>query len=109
PVSAATARQWQDASLLDLTTETVVAFLAIITSIPAGRRFTVNDLRSRLDAADVPARQRGGLFNRALAAGLIEAVKVSAWGVDYDVRVASTSEKTHRATVRVYRRTGPES
>ena len=108
-MTAATARQWQDASLLDLTTETVVAFLAIITSIPPGRRFTVNDLRSRLDAADIPARQRGGLFNRAIAAGLIEAVKVSAWGVDYDVRVASTSAKTHRATVRVYRRTGPES
>lgn len=108
-MSTQTAQQWQEASLLDLTDEVDGAFAAIIASIPPGRRFTVNDLRSRLDAADIPPRQRGGLFNRAIAAHQIEAVTVSAWGVDYDVRVPSTGGTANRATVRVYRRTGSRS
>jgi hypothetical protein len=99
---------WQESSLTDLTEETERAFFGVIESIPVGRRFSVNDLRHRLDAMDVPDKQRGGLFNRALAAGLIVAVTASAWGVDYPVRIPSTGSTAHNATVRVYRRVRPE-
>ncbi len=107
-VTTSTSAPWQEISLIELSEDTEAAFMTVIASVPVGRKFTVNDVRRRLDAAEVPAGQRGGLFNRAIAAGLILPVKVSAWGVDYDVRVPSTGETAHAATVRVYRRIGVE-
>lgn len=80
--------------------------MGVIESIPSGRRFTVNDLRDRLDAANIPASARGGLFARASRLGLIEPVRITAWGVTADVYVASTGDTAHAATVRVYRRRG---
>lgn len=103
-----TSVQWQESSLLDLTEDAESAFMALVESIPPGRRFSVNDVRHRLDAMGLPDKQRGGLFNRALAAGLIEAVTVNSWGIDYPVRVPSTGPKAHNATVRVYRRVGDQ-
>ncbi|MEN1976874.1 hypothetical protein [Cellulomonas olei] len=103
----APARPWTETSLLDLAGRTATArFLSVVESIPPRTRFTVNDIRHRLDAADVPERLRGGLMHAAKMAGLIESVTVSAWGQDYEVRVRSTGETAHRATVRVYRRLG---
>lgn len=98
-------RQWQELSLTDLTVEAEAAFMGVIESIPVGCRFSVNDLRDRLDAIGIEAGHRGGLFNRAIAAGLCRSVRVSAWGVTYDVRIPSTGPSAHGATVRMYRRT----
>lgn len=104
---SAQVHQWQESSLIELTQGPEQAFMTVVSSIPPGRRFTVNDIRGRLDAAEIPADQRGALFNRAIAAGLIHKVTVSAWGIDYPVRVRSTGSTAHSATVRVYRRTEP--
>lgn len=101
-------RDWQASTLLDFTEATPAQrFMRIIAELPPRTRFTVNDLRDRLDAAEVPNRKRGGLMFAAEQARLIEAVTVSAWGVDYPVRVPSTGSSAKRATVRVYRRVAP--
>jgi hypothetical protein len=104
--AVAPARAWQESTLLDLTGTPAQRFMRIITDIPPRSRFTVNDLRPRLDAAEIPNRQRGRLMLAAQAAQLIEPVTVSAWGQDYDVRVRSTGASAKRATVRVFRRLG---
>jgi hypothetical protein len=101
-------RDWQESTLLDFTEDTPAQrFMRMITELPPRTRFTVNDLRDRLDAAEVPNRLRGGLMSAAVAAHLIEAVTVAAWNVDYPVRVPSTGLSAKRATVRVYRRVAP--
>jgi hypothetical protein len=108
-VSAATATRAAvvETTLLDLTGDTPAArFLHVIESIPPRTRFTVNDIRHRLDAADVPNAARGGLISAAKAAGLIELSTISAWGRHYPERVPSTGGSAKRATVCVYRRTG---
>jgi hypothetical protein len=104
--ASAPARAWQDSTLLDLTGTAAQRFMRVIEEIPARTRFTINDIRPRLDDAEVPNDLRGGLIHAAKEAGLIEPVTVSAWGVDYDVRVRSTGTSARSATVRVYRRLG---
>jgi hypothetical protein len=99
-----TSTDWQETSLLDLAHDTLEAFTQIVESIPAGRTFTVNDLRDRLDAADVPPAQRGALFTNACRAELIEPVRLTAWGRTTDVYVASSGTTAHKARVRLYRR-----
>lgn len=100
-----TSTDWMHPDLMDHVAHDVVdAFTAIVESIPAGRTFTVNDLRARLDAAGVPDAKRGVLFTNACRALLIEPVRVSQWGRTSDVFVASSGSSAHRARVRLYRR-----
>lgn len=102
--AAAPAVPWQELALTDLEEDVAEAFAAIVSSVPEGRRFSVNDVRHRLDAAGVPERQRAGLFLRARHAGLIEPVVFEQWGVRTPYRVPSTGTSAHRAHVQVYRR-----
>ena len=102
----ATKAQWQESSLLDLTAGTEAAFMGIVADVPTGALFTVNDIRHRLDAADVPARARGGLFHRACARGLIRAVDITVYGQRFPRTRPSTGKSAHYAQVRLYRRTG---
>lgn len=105
----ATVTEWQESAITDFTAKDAdAAFLAVIESIPAGRRFSVNDLRHRLDAVEVPDRRRGALFHAAITAGLIEPVTVNTWGTDHPLRIPSTGASANGATVRVYRRMGDE-
>ena len=100
---------WQEPSLFDGMDPGTRAFLRIVESIPAGRRFTVNDLRDRLDVAEIPAASRGGMFWTAVQAGLIEPVRLTEWGVKHDVFVRSTGSTAHGATVRLWRRLQPQT
>ena len=63
--------------------------------------FSSNDIRERLDLAQIPEVCRGGLFNAALKAGLI-VKKVTAEGIPW--RIPSTGTSAHAAYVQVYRR-----
>lgn len=96
----------QQASLLDLLGDVQEAFLAVVRTIPAGREFTVNDLRDRLDELQIPAKARGGLFAAATKAGLCKPAVVHAGGWAYPKTVPSTGGTAHAARVRVYVRTG---
>ncbi|SDG21370.1 hypothetical protein SAMN04487781_4028 [Cellulosimicrobium cellulans] len=95
----------QEQSLLALPQVSHETFLRIVDSVPAGTEVSVNTLRSRLDAAEVPERARGGLFSKATKARLLEPV----WVGDGDDRTpktaASSGPTAHLARVRVYRRT----
>ncbi len=84
---------FQESTLLDMAPDPEAAFFEIVASIPPGRTFTVNDLRDRLDAADIPAPRRGPLFAAACAAELIEPVRLTAWGRTTDVYVPSTGRR----------------
>ncbi|GAA4627312.1 hypothetical protein [Cellulomonas oligotrophica] len=95
---------WPDQPLHDVSAAPAAAFVAIVSAIPAGARFSVNDIRSGLDAASVPLRHRPGLFRRACRAGLIEPVHLAQGGVTAPYRVPSTGPSAHRAHVQVYRR-----
>ncbi|WP_143320096.1 hypothetical protein [Cellulomonas iranensis] len=100
-----TSTDWMRPDVMDhVAHDELAAFTAIVESIPAGRTFTVNDLRDRLDAAAVPAEKRGVLFTNACRADLIEPVRVSQWGRITDVFVPSSGSSAHRARVRLYRR-----
>lgn len=100
-----TSTDWMHPDLMDhVAHDELAAFTAILESIPAGRTFTVNDLRLRLDAAGIPDAKRGVLFRNACRAELIEPVRVSQWGRVTDVFVPSSGSSAHRARVRLYRR-----
>jgi hypothetical protein len=88
-----------------LSDETREAFLRIVKSVSPGRRVTVNHLRDLLDAAGIPEQARGGLFDGACRAGLLEPVRVQVEAEWADVYVASTGESARRSRVRLYRRT----
>ena len=63
--------------------------------------FSSNDIRERLDLAQIPESTRGGLFNAALKAGWI-VKKMTSDG--YPARIPSTGTSAHAAYVQVYRR-----
>jgi hypothetical protein len=100
-------RWWAVPTVLDLDGTSTERFYRIVEEIPPRTRFTVNDLRERLDAADIPTAQRGALMRAATISGLIAAVTVSAWGVDYEVRAKSSHTASKQDTVRVFRRVDP--
>ena len=75
-------------------------FVAILAGAPFEQ--TSNDTRAEMDRKAIPESARGGLYNRALRAGLIVR-KMTSDG--YPARIPSTSPKTHAAYVQVYRRT----
>ena len=63
--------------------------------------FSSNDIRERLDLAQIPESTRGGLFSAAIKAGLIVR-KMTVDGPPW--RIPSTDPKTHGAYVQMYRR-----
>lgn len=88
--------------------EQLDAFAAAILARPVGVEVSINDLRADLDAAGVPDSARGGLFSRAVKAGLLSPLMVpDGRGGELPVRIPSTGVSAHKATVRVYRRTRP--
>lgn len=97
-----------DASVLDFTEVATETFLSVIRRLPAGERFSVNTLRSRLDALEVPPVKRGRLFARAVELGLATPLIVEAGGVRVHAREPSTGDSANGATVRLYERTRPE-
>lgn len=76
-------------------------FCRILQRARPGADITVNVLRDDLDAAQIPATARGGLFAQAVNTGYLEPVRLFGG----DVYVPSTGDSAHRARVRLYRRT----
>ena len=89
-------------SLLDLLADTQEAFMDLVRAMPAGREFSVNDLRAQLDHYGIPEKSRAGLFLKAVRAGLISPLTVTAGGRTVPVTVDSTGGSAHRAQVKVY-------
>lgn len=85
------------------------AFLAVIEKVPAGQQFTSNDLRSALDALGIPNTKRGGFFEAARKAGVIERVVLSGWGLQQPRYEASTGRSAHHARVARWRRPRAQS
>jgi hypothetical protein len=73
-------------------------FCRILQRCSLGSHVTVNALRDDLDAAQIPATARGGLFSQAVNAGYLEPVRMFGG----DIFVASTGNTAHRASVRLY-------
>lgn len=94
----------QERSLRSLDDDTVDAFMDLVSQLPAGERLSVNDLRSELDEIGVPERCRGGLFAKAVKAGLLRPLEVQVGTHVYPVRIPSTGTSARTATVRVYER-----
>lgn len=100
--------QGQQDSLLDLLQDHAAAFFDVMRSIPPGTVLSINDIRGSLDAAGIPAAARGGMFAKAVKAGLLEPEVIEHAGHRIPVTVPSTGASAHAATVRVYRRVGGE-
>jgi hypothetical protein len=98
---------YQRASLIDLLDGQAAVFTRVVEEMPPGTRFSINDIRDRLDAAGVPSGARGGLFAGACTARLICASVFRVHGQTYPEYVPSTGESAHTARVRVYRRSDP--
>lgn len=97
---------WQEVSLLDMVAGQEDDFLQVIDDVPAGRVFSVNHVRERLDARAVPESKRAALFARACKAGLIVPVTALVKGIgSVPVTEQSTGRSAHRAQVRIYQRT----
>jgi len=88
--------------------DVVAAFFTVIEAIPAGRLFSVNDIRRQLDALEIPNASRGVLFTAARTAGLIEYAGGTAWGREYLDVERSTGRSAHGARVMRYRRCRPD-
>lgn len=104
PTALAAKHEGQMLSLLDLLDDPAEAFMDLVTVIPVGTEFSVNRIRSKLDAHDVPNKARAGLFARACKAGLIEPVTVTVGAREVAVKEPSTGTSAHAAHVQVYRR-----
>ncbi|HEY5514908.1 MAG TPA: hypothetical protein VIK12_01710 [Pengzhenrongella sp.] len=98
---------YQRASLIDLLDDHAALLTRVVEEMPPGTRFSINDIRARLDAAGVPPGARGGLFAGACTARLIVASEFTVHGQTYPEYVPSTGESAHTARVRVYRRVDP--
>ena len=82
----------QQMSLWCQSDQTRADFEAILALAPI--EFSSNDIRQRMEWADIPESARGGLFNMALKAGLI----VKKMTVDgYPARIPSTGTSAHAA------------
>ena len=82
------------ASVAVLSEEAKATFDRIVgEAIAAGAPFTLDDLRERLDVAQIPNSARGGLIQRAIKAGRIESI-----GFRRSRHVA-----THNKPISVYR------
>jgi hypothetical protein len=103
-VGEALKQEGQERSTSGLDDDVVDAFMALVAGVPAGERVSVNDLRAGLDRIGVPERSRGGLFHKAVKAGLLTPLQVQVGRRMYPVRIESTGASAHNATVRVYER-----
>ena len=101
-------REGQARSRLRLTDEQLEAFMVLIRDQPVGARFSANTLREELDRAEIPAASRGGLFNKAAKAGLIEPLVMTDGEIRQTVRNPSTGRSAHHAPVNVYERTAAQ-
>lgn len=91
-------------SLLALTDQTHRDFDRVLRSWPLDAPFTVNDLRDRLDAADIPEKARGVLFNAACRRGVIERATVEVDGMTFLLSRPSSGESAKGHPIAVYRR-----
>ena len=91
-------------SLLALSDQTHRDFDRVLATIPAGRIFTVEDVRHLLDTAGIPETARGPLFGAACRKGLIEWATTEIDGRAYYLSTPSTGESAKGAKVAVYRR-----
>lgn len=96
----------QERSARRLTDEHRALFRRLVLDRSPGEQFTINDLRSQLDAAGVPNASRASLFAAAAAEGLIEQVRFSFRGQTYPMQIPSTGRSAHRAHVLVWERLG---
>lgn len=87
-----------------LTDEHREAFRAVVVAIEPGVRFSINDVRDRLDDAEIPPSARAHLFYAATKAGLIAPVLFTAHGQSVPHLVRSTGRSAHNARVNVYER-----
>ncbi|WP_159794510.1 hypothetical protein [Puerhibacterium puerhi] len=83
----------------------VAAFMAAVGAVRPGTEFSVNLIRRQLDEAFVPTSARSRLFDRAVAAGLIEPVTDIVRGRRQAAYEPSTGRTAKGARVRIYRRT----
>lgn len=97
----------QQLSLGILTSTDYENFDRIIRSYAVGQRVSINLVRGQLDAVGIPEVSRGGLFNRAVKAGLIEQAVVVYLDQEYPVMEPSTGPSAKNARVKVYVRTDP--
>ena len=91
-------------SLLALSDQTHRDFDRVLRSWPIGVPFTANDLRPHLDAADIPDKARGQLFNAACRRGVIERATVDLDGTRYLLSRPSSGESAKGHPIAVYRR-----
>lgn len=92
----------QAASVEDVSEQQWAAFRAALETVEDGAEFTVNDIRDHLDAAGIPYRARGGMFNRAIVERRITPLEVHKDGRVWKAFDASTGVSAHAAQVRVY-------
>lgn len=108
PEPRALAEAGQQRSLSILLADDLANFDRIIASYPVGTELSINVVRSQLDAVGIPESSRGGLFSRAVKAGLLAPAVVRHRGREYPVTEPSTGRSAHSAHVRVYVRTEPD-
>lgn len=97
----------QQLSLGVLTGTDYENFDRIIRSYDVGQTVSINLVRSQLDAVGIPEVSRGGLFNRAVKAGLLTQAVMEYRGQEFPVTEPSTGRSAHNARVKVYVRTDP--
>lgn len=98
----------QHRSLWPLTDQCRDDFMRIVADVPIGRLFSVNDIRSELDMAQIPDRARGGLMSGAIKAGLCAEAREIHEGRLVVLHEPSTGPRTNASGVKVYRRTPPK-
>lgn len=98
-------REGQERSLLAVVDDQVEAFLDLVRVLEPGTDFSVNLLRAKLDAYEIPNSARAGLFAKAVALDLIEPLYVTAGPYRVQLTEPSTGRSAHHASVRLYRRT----
>ena len=91
----------QEASVSALSTATWDNFRRVLACVPIGALFTVNSLHFLLEMADIPKSARGGLFARAVRAGMMR----PAMSGPYTLQEPSQGTSAKGAGVKVYTRT----
>lgn len=76
-----------------------------IVAIAPGQPLSMNDLREKLDDADVPAKPRPGLMRAACRDGLLVPYMIDVAGQTVQASIPSTGASASGAYVKVYRRT----
>lgn len=92
----------QDASMADLTTVEVQAFMRSLARFPIGSEISANDTLADLDAAHVPAKARAGLWRTACTLGILRPRMEDYRGEPIHFKIPSTNPTNRRAYVGTY-------